>query len=79
MIKKEKKQDSKNLPDYRHLPTTKRKLFKDKPYTATAKDSTEYKKGFKAATEGKNVSFPSRFAVQGFREAKERGLKPKKK
>ena len=66
-------------PDYRHLPTTKRKLFKDRPYTATAKDSSDYRVGFKDATEGKKTSFPSRSNVQGFREAKERRLTPKKK
>jgi len=66
-------------PDYRNIPTTKRSFFKDKPYTATAKDSSEYRKGFERGVSGKNLFFPSSVAVKGFNEARQRDLVPKKK
>lgn len=66
-------------PDYRNIKTTKRSFFKDKPYTATAKDSAEYKAGFERGVEGKNKLFPSNSSVRGAQEARERGLNPKKK
>jgi len=66
-------------PDYRNIkkPTQIRSVRKD--YVPTAKDSVAYEKGFKDSVEGKNKLFPSRARVQGYREAKERGLTPKKK
>lgn len=33
-------------PTYSEMPTSKRSGFKDKPYTATAKDSADYREGF---------------------------------
>ena len=65
-------------PDYRNIKKTTRKGFKDKPYTPTAKDSTEYREGFQRGLEGKNKWFPSESSVRGNREAKQRGLTPKK-
>ena len=66
-------------PDYRNIKTTKRRFFKDEPYTPTAKDSTEYREGFQRGLEGKNKWFPSESSVRGNREATQRGLNPKKK
>ena len=65
-------------PDYRNIkkPTQIRSVKKE--YTPTPKDSIAYEKGFKDAVQGKNRLFPSRARVQGYREAKERGLTPKK-
>lgn len=65
-------------PDYRNIkkPTQIRSIRKE--YTPTPKDSIAYEKGFKDAVQGKNKFFPSRARVQGYREAKERGLTPKK-
>jgi len=65
-------------PDYRNInkPTRIRSLRKD--YVPTAKDSIAYEKGFNDAVQGKNKYFPSRARVQGYREAKERGLAFKK-
>jgi hypothetical protein len=64
-------------PDYRNMPDTKRGTFKDKPYTPTAKDSAEYREGFKRGVEGKNKFFPSKVSIHGYDEAKERKLLPK--
>jgi hypothetical protein len=66
-------------PDYRNIkkPTQIRSVKKD--YLVTAKDSVKYKKGFEDALEGKEKLFPSRARLQGYREAKERKLIPKKK
>lgn len=66
-------------PDYRNIkkPTQIRSVKKD--YVITAKDSVAYEKGFKNGLEGKDKLFPSRARLQGYREAKERGLTPKKK
>jgi hypothetical protein len=66
-------------PTYKNIakPTRIRTVKKD--YVPTAKDSTRYKKGFEDAVKGKNKLFPSRARVQGYREAKERGLAPKAK
>lgn len=66
-------------PTYKKIskPTKIRSVKKD--YVPTAKDSTRYKKGFEDAVKGKNKLFPSRARVQGYREAKERGLAPKAK
>ena len=64
-------------PDYRNMPNSKRGFFKDKPYTPTAKDSTEYREGFSRGVEGKNKFFPSKVSVHGYNEAKERKLLPK--
>jgi hypothetical protein len=47
MIKKKsplKQEDPK--PTYSNMPTSKRSGFKDRPYTATKKDSANYKEGF---------------------------------
>lgn len=65
-------------PDYRNIkkPTQIRSVRRE--YTPTPKDSIAYEKGFKDAVQGKNKLFPSRARVQGYREAKERGLTPKK-
>lgn len=65
-------------PDYRNIKKTTRKGFKDVPYTATAKDSSDYKKGFTDAIAGKSKSFPSKSRISGYNEAKQRGLTPKK-
>jgi len=69
-------------PDYRNIKTTKRSFFKDKPYTPTAQDSAEYKAGFNRAVEGKSVlaayDMKTKQAMLGHKEAKERGLTPKK-
>ena len=66
-------------PTYKNIskPTKIRSVKKD--YVPTAKDSTRYEKGFEDAVKGKNKLFPSRARVQGYREAKERGLAPKAK
>ena len=66
-------------PDYRNMPDTVRGRFfsKDKPYTPTAKDSTEYREGFSRGVDGKNKFFPSKVSVHGYNEAKERKLLPK--
>jgi len=64
-------------PDYRNI-QTKRSGFKDRPYTPTAKDSTQYKEGFDRAVSGKKKMFPSRVSVKGYNEARERGLTLKK-
>lgn len=64
-------------PDYRNI-QTKRSGFKDRPYTPTAKDSTQYKEGFDRAVSGKKKMFPSRASVKGYNEARERGLTLKK-
>jgi hypothetical protein len=66
-------------PTYKNIakPTRIRSVKKD--YVPTAKDSTRYKKGFEDAVKGKNKLFPSRARIQGYREAKERGLTPKAK
>ena len=66
-------------PTYKNIakPTRIRTVKKD--YVPTAKDSTRYKRGFEDAVKGKNKLFPSRARVQGYREAKERGLAPKAK
>ncbi len=66
-------------PDYRNIPTSKREWFKDKPYTATAQDSAEYRKGFERGTTGKHKFFPTASSVRGYQEAKERKLLPKNK
>ena len=66
-------------PDYRNIPTSKKSFFKDKPYTPTAKDSTDYRAGFEDAVSGKNKSFPSKSRKAGYQEAKQRGLISKKK
>jgi hypothetical protein len=47
MIKKKsplKQEDPK--PTYSNMPTSKRSGFKDRPYTATKKDSADYREGF---------------------------------
>jgi hypothetical protein len=74
-----KAQNGTSTPTYKNIakPTRIRTVKKD--YVPTAKDSTRYEKGFKDAVEGKNKLFPSRVRVQGYREAKERGLAPKAK
>jgi hypothetical protein len=66
-------------PTYKNIskPTKIRSVKKD--YVPTAKDSTRYKKGFEDAVKGKNKLFPSRARIQGYIEAKERGLAPKAK
>lgn len=60
-------------PDFRYIPNAKKGLLKDKPYTATAEDSTQYKEGFKRKVEGGNKWFPSRLSTKGYKEAKDRG------
>jgi hypothetical protein len=74
-----KAQNGTSTPTYKNIakPTRIRTVKKD--YVPTAKDSTRYKKGFEDAVKGKNKLFPSRARVQGYREAKERGLAPKAK
>jgi len=66
-------------PDYRNIPTSKKSFFKDRPYTPTAKDSTDYRAGFEDAVLGKKKSFPSKSRIAGHQEAKQRGLTPKNK
>lgn len=41
-----KQEDPKTKPTYSNMPTSKRSGFKDRPYTATAKDSADYREGF---------------------------------
>jgi len=74
-----KAQNGTSTPTYKNIakPTRIRSVKKD--YVPTAKDSTRYKKGFEDAVKGKNKLFPSRARVQGYREAKERGLASKAK
>jgi hypothetical protein len=51
MIKKKsplKQEDPK--PTYSNMPTSKRSGFKDRPYTATKKDSADYREGFNNPT-----------------------------
>jgi len=78
-LRVKKAQNGTSTPTYKNIskPTQIRSLKKN--YVPTAKDSTRYKAGFKDAVEGKNKLFPSRARVQGYREAKERGLTPKAK
>jgi hypothetical protein len=64
-------------PDYRNIKKEKKTLTGTKVYVPTAKDSTDYKKGFNDALIGKNIFFPSDSRVRGFKEAKERGLTKK--
>jgi hypothetical protein len=66
-------------PDYRNIKTLKRGFLKNKPYTPTAKDSSEYRAGFERGVEGKNKFFPSSASNRGYQEAKERKLLPKQK
>jgi hypothetical protein len=66
-------------PDYRNIPTSKKSFFKDKPYTPTAKDSTDYRAGFEDAVSGKKKLFPSKSRVAGYNEAKDRGMTPKRR
>lgn len=66
-------------PDYRNIKKSTEIRMVKKDYVPTAKDSVAYEKGFKDSLEGKRKLFPSRARVQGYREAKERGLNPKKK
>lgn len=65
-------------PDYRNIKTTKRVGFKDVKYTPTAKDTSDYRAGFKDAVEGKGRLFPSTSRKAGYKEAKQRGLSTKK-
>jgi len=78
-LKIKKAQNGTSTPTYKNIakPTRIRTVKKD--YVPTAKDSTRYEKGFEDAVKGKNKLFPSRARVQGYREAKERGLAPKAK
>jgi hypothetical protein len=41
-----KQEDPKSKPTYSNMPTSKRSGFKDRPYTATKKDSADYRAGF---------------------------------
>jgi hypothetical protein len=66
------------VPDYRNIQKTKKGILKDKPYTATAKDSSDYREGFERGVAGKNKLFPSSSSVRGYNEAKDRNLIPKK-
>jgi len=52
-------------PTYSNMPTSKRSGFKDRPYTATKKDSTDYREGFK----NPNTLFSSRIKNAGRIEA----------
>lgn len=74
-----KAQNGTATPNYKNIkkPTQIRSVRKD--FVPTAKDSTRYESGFKDAMKGKNKLFPSRARLQGYREAKERGLAPKAK
>jgi len=53
-------------PDYRYLSYRR---------NVTAKDSSEYRAGFKRRMTGEKESFPSRSNRAGYMEAKKRGLK----
>ena len=72
-----KAQNGTATPNYKNIkkPTQIRSVRKT--YVPTAKDSTRYEAGFKDAMKGKDRLFPSRARLQGYREAKERGLTPK--
>ncbi len=66
MIKKKsplKQEDPK--PTYSNMPTSKRSGFKDRPYTATKKDSADYREGFK----NPNLLYSSRIKNAGRIEA----------
>jgi hypothetical protein len=65
-------------PDYRNINKKTKIRSVSKSYVPTAKDSSDYEKGFNEAIEGKNKLFPSRAKVQGRFEAKQRGLTPKR-
>jgi hypothetical protein len=73
----------KTEPDYSKMITVKRGMFKDKPYTPTARDSSYYKQGFNMAVQGKSVipayDMKTRQGMSGYYEATGRGLNPKNK
>ena len=52
-------------PTYSNMPTSKRSGFKDRPYTATKKDSADYREGFK----NPNLLYSSRIKNAGRIEA----------
>jgi hypothetical protein len=75
MIKKKsplKQEDPK--PTYSNMPTSKRSGFKDRPYTATKKDSADYREGFN----NPNKLFSSRIKNAGRIEAMKNKRSPLK-